>query len=130
MARKKSSGNQTGGQSKSNNNRSRSTSGGGGSTGSNAGSSSGGSSAADGITDALREAGRRAAELLRRHIAVSQAVRPSFDKVRALAHRPEHFADETDVTASALPTADAAEERPGWAAKFRAMMHKRKARGG
>jgi DNA-binding GntR family transcriptional regulator len=28
-----------------------------------------------------------AAELLRRHIAVSQEVRPSFEKVRALAHR-------------------------------------------
>jgi DNA-binding GntR family transcriptional regulator len=30
---------------------------------------------------------QRAAELLRRHIAVSQEVRPNFDKVRALAHR-------------------------------------------
>lgn len=40
------------------------------------------------ILDAL-EAGDcpRAAALLRRHIAVSQEVRPSFEKVRALAHR-------------------------------------------
>jgi len=40
------------------------------------------------ILDAL-EAGdhRRAAELLRRHVEVSQEVRPNFDKVRALAHR-------------------------------------------
>lgn len=40
------------------------------------------------ILDAL-QAGDwpRAAELLRRHIATSQEVRPSFDKVRALAHR-------------------------------------------
>ncbi len=40
------------------------------------------------ILDAL-DAGdfERAAGLLRRHIAVSQEVRPSFDKVRALAHR-------------------------------------------
>jgi DNA-binding GntR family transcriptional regulator len=29
----------------------------------------------------------RAADLLRRHIAVSQEIRPNFDKVRALAHR-------------------------------------------
>ncbi|MGE5767297.1 MAG: FCD domain-containing protein [Bacteroidota bacterium] len=40
------------------------------------------------ILDALEAEDRpRAAELLRRHIAVSQEVRPSFDKVRALAHR-------------------------------------------
>jgi DNA-binding GntR family transcriptional regulator len=40
------------------------------------------------ILDALEADDRpRAAELLRRHIAVSQEVRPSFDKVRALAHR-------------------------------------------
>lgn len=40
------------------------------------------------ILDALEaDDRRRAAELLRRHIAVSQEVRPSFDKVRALAHR-------------------------------------------
>ena len=40
------------------------------------------------ILDALdAENFKRAAELLRRHIAVSQEVRPSFDKVRALAHR-------------------------------------------
>ena len=40
------------------------------------------------ILDAL-EAGEteRAARLLRRHIEVSEAVRPNFDKVRALAHR-------------------------------------------
>lgn len=40
------------------------------------------------ILDAF-EAGnpQRAADLLRRHIEVSQAIRPSFDKVRALAHR-------------------------------------------
>ena len=40
------------------------------------------------ILDALEAGDRpRAAELLRQHIAVSQQVRPSFDKVRALAHR-------------------------------------------
>lgn len=40
------------------------------------------------ILDALEADDRpRAAALLRRHIAVSQEVRPSFDKVRALAHR-------------------------------------------
>jgi DNA-binding GntR family transcriptional regulator len=40
------------------------------------------------ILDAFEADDRpRAAELLRRHIAVSQEVRPSFDKVRALAHR-------------------------------------------
>lgn len=40
------------------------------------------------ILDAF-EAGdvARAAELLRRHISVSQEIRPNFDKVRALAHR-------------------------------------------
>jgi len=40
------------------------------------------------ILDALDAADfARAAELLRGHIAVSQEVRPNFDKVRALAHR-------------------------------------------
>ncbi len=40
------------------------------------------------ILDALEAGDRaRAAELLRRHIEVSQEVRPNFDKVRALAHR-------------------------------------------
>ena len=40
------------------------------------------------ILDALEAGGfKQAASLLRRHIEVSQEVRPSFDKVRALAHR-------------------------------------------
>ena len=40
------------------------------------------------ILDALEAADfTQAAELLRRHIEISQAVRPNFDKVRALAHR-------------------------------------------
>jgi len=40
------------------------------------------------ILDAMEAADfSRAAELLHRHIAVSQEIRPNFDKVRALAHR-------------------------------------------